>query len=145
MPLDNIHNVLRDDLLGISKQCESLWKDIAQFVSIVSTLPAGMVKLRLTTMTYHIMTEAQKLSKQHHGKGYVFIMINNIAFGIHWVEKEYSAEDKEDFRRRGYLIVSPEAMAKVAEQLSEKVDSGQLTEAVIWLNQYELFIINDWA
>lgn len=143
MPLDNIHNVLRDDLLGISKQCESLRKDIAQFVSIVSTLPAEMVKLRLTTMTYHIMTEAQKLSKQHHGKGYVFIMISNIAFGIHWAEKEYSAEDKEDFRRRGYLIVSPEAMAKAAEQLSEKVDSGQLTEAVIWLNRYELFIIND--
>lgn len=145
MPLDNIHNVLRDDLLGISKQCESLRKDIAQFVSIVSTLPAEMVKLRLMTMTLHIMTQAQNLSKQHPGMGYVFIMAGKVSFGIYWVEKEYSAEDKEDFRRRGYLIVSPEAMAEVAKQLSERVDSGQLTEAVNWLNRYEPFLKNDWA
>lgn len=93
-------------------------------------------------MTVRIMTEAQKLSKQHHGQGYVNIMINNMICGIYWMETEFSVDSKENLRRQGYLIISPEAMADVAKQLSEEVDSGQLAKAVTWLNRYELFTIN---
>jgi len=141
--LDDMYQVLHHDLLEINRQCEGLRQDIVEFVTIVSTLPAQMVKLRLTVMTYNIVIQVRNLLKQHHGNGYVFVMMNDTGLGIYWVEKEYSAEDKENFKRHGYLITSPEAMGKVAEQLSEKVDSGELAEAVDWLKRYEPFLRND--
>ena len=140
-PLTGIHELLQHDLLEISKRCQTLRQDIAYFANIVSILPAEMVKVRLYSMACQIMIQAQNLSEQHHGNGCVFIVMDNMAFVTYWAEEEYSAEDKEDFKRRGYHIVSPETIAEVAEVLSEKVDFGQLAEAVGWINRYEPFLL----
>jgi len=140
--MHGIHEVLQHDLLEISKRCQTLQQEITEFANIVSKLPAAMVRLRLKTMARQIMIQAMNLSEQHHGDGYVFVMIGHRVLGIHWAKKEYSAKTKEDLRRQGYLITSAETMEKVAEELSEKVDSGELAEAVDWINRYEPFLEN---
>ena len=142
-PPADIHEVLQLDLLEINKRCQTLRQDIAEFGNIVSILPAQMVKLRLMATTCHVMIQAHNLYKQHNGNGHVFIMMSNVGFGIYWAEEEYSAEDKEYFKRRGYLIISPETIVKVVEELSAKVDSGQLVESVWWINLYEPFLGNN--
>ena len=142
-PLADIHEVLQHDLLEIKKQCQTLRQEIAEFANILLTSPAEMLKLRLEAMLLQIMIQAHNLSEQHHGKGYVFVMMSDGGLVIRWAEKEYSAEDKEDFKSRGYHIVSPETVAKATEVLSEKVNSGQLAEAVGWINRYEPFLANN--
>ena len=142
-PLDEVYEVLHQVLLETNRQWEAMRHDMNEFISIVSKLPAEMVKLRLTAMTFHILTRARSLRKQHNDRGYVFIMMSNIIIGIYWAENEYSAEDKEHFRRRGYLIISPEAMGTVIERFIDQVDSGQLAEAVDWVNRYEPFLRKD--
>jgi len=135
--LDEGCEALHQTLLEAAKQCESMHHDIDEFISLVSTLPLGMVKLRLTAMTYQIMMQALHLRKQHDDKGTVFIMMSGGVLSVRWAEQEYTAEGKNRLESRGLLIVSPEEIFMLTKQLGEKVDAGQLAEAVDWINRYE--------
>jgi len=142
-PMYDIHEVLRHSLLEINNRCHSLRQDIAAFVNIVSTLPAEMVKVRLSAMVSQIMMQTSRLHNRQNEKGVVFVMMSHMVLSVHWTEKEFSIEAKEDFKRRGYLIISPEGIAKVVEHLSDGIDSGQYAEAVEWINRYEPSLVLD--
>ena len=140
-PMNGIHEVLRNSLLEINNRCQSLRQDIAAFVNIVSTEPAAMVKIRLSVMSIQITMQASRLHNMHDEKGVVYVMMTNTVLGVYWAEKEFSIEKvKEDLKKKGYLILSLETIAKVFEHLADRIDSGQPTEAVEWINQYEPFL-----
>ena len=142
-PMYDIHEVLRHSLLEINNRCHSLRQDIAAFVNIVSTLPASMMKVRLSVMSLQITMQTSRLHNGHDEKGVVFVMMTDTLLSIHWTEKELSIKAKEDFKRRGHLILSQEEIAKVVEHLAGGIDSGQCAEAVEWINRYEPSLVLD--
>jgi len=141
--LDDIYEVLRHNLLEISSQCENLRQSIEEFAATVSTYPATMVKVRLRLITVQILHRVCSLLIEHNGKGYVCITQSNILLGVHWVEEEFPPEYKDDFRKRGHLILSPEEITELTNKLAEKVDSGQFAQAVDWINRYEPSVSNN--
>ena len=138
-----IHEVFHHSLLEINNQCQSLRQGIAAFVNSVSTLPAAMVKIRLSVMSLQISMQTSCLHNRHDEKGVVYVMMTDTLLSVHWAEKEFSIEAKENLKRDGHLILSQEEIAKVVENLSGKIDSGQCAEAVEWINQYEPFLVLD--
>lgn len=142
-PLDEVYEVLHQVLLETNRQWEAMRHDMNEFISIVSKLPAAMVKVRLTTIACQIMIQTSFLRKQHGEKGYVFVMVSSIVLGVHWAEKEYSTEDKNWFKSRGSLIVSPETICIVVEHFIDQIDSGQWAKAVEWINRYEPSVVYD--
>ncbi len=140
-PMYGIHEVLRHSLLEINNQCQGLRQDLAAFVNSVSTLPAAMVKVRLSVMSLQISMLTSRLHNMHDEKGVVFVMMTDTVLSVQWAEKEFSIEKaKENLRMAGYLTLSPEEITKVVEHLSDGIDSGQFAEAVEWINQYEPFL-----
>ncbi len=134
---NSIQEVLYHSLMEINNQCQSLRQDIAEFVNSVSTLPAVMIKTRLSAMSIRIKTQASQLLYSHDWKGIVYVMMSDTLLGIYWAENEFPIENKEDLKRKGYWILSPEEIVKMVEQLLDKVDSGQCAEAVEWINRHE--------
>ena len=102
-----------------------------------------MVKKRLLAIDAQISFRLCSLLIEHDGKGHVYITKSDILLGVHWAEKEYSPEDKDYFRKRGRLILSPKEIIELTNKLSEKVDSGQFAQAVDWINRYEPSVINN--
>ncbi|MFC2040682.1 hypothetical protein ACFLTW_05930 [Chloroflexota bacterium] len=135
--MNGIQEVLCHSLLEINNQCQGLRKDIAEFVNNVSILPAAMVNIRLSVMSINISMLISQLYNSHDGKGVVYAMMSDALLRIYWAENEFPIEIKEDSKRKGYLILSPEEIAKMVEQLADGIDSGQFAEAVEWINQYE--------
>jgi len=140
-PMNGIQEVLRHSLLEINNRCQSLRQDIAEFANIASTSPAAMVKIRLSVMSKQITMQASRLHNSHEGEGIVFAMMSDTDLSVHWTEKELSIKGKENLKMRGYLILSPEEIAKVIEHLAEGVDSGQCAKAVEWLSRYEASLV----
>jgi len=134
--MNGIQEELRRSLLEINNQCQSLRQDIAAFVNSVSTLPAAMVKARLSAMSLQINTQILRQEE----KGVVFVMMTDTVLSVQWAEKELSIKDKEDLKMGGYLTLSPEEITKIVEHLADKIDSGQSAEAVEWINRYEPFL-----
>ena len=134
--MNGIQEELRRSLLEINNQCQSLRQDIAAFVNSVSTLPAAMVKARLSAMSLQINTQILRNEE----KGVVFVMMTDTVLSVQWAEKELSIKDKEDLKIGGYLTLSPEEITKIVEHLADRIDSGQSAEAVEWINQYEPFL-----
>lgn len=134
--MNGIQKELRRSLLEINNQCQSLRQDIAAFVNSVSTLPAAMVKARLSAMSLQIKTQILRQEE----KGVVFVMMTDTVLSVQWAEKELSIKDKEDLKMGGYLTLSPEEITKIVEHLADRIDSGQSAEAVEWINQYEPFL-----
>ena len=134
--MNGIQEVLHHSLLEINNQCQSLRQDIAVFVNSVSTLPAAMVKARLSAMSLQIKTQILRNEE----KGVVFVMMTDTVLSVQWAERGLSIKDKENLKMGGYLALSPEEITKVIEYLAERIDSGQLAEAVEWINQYEPFL-----
>ena len=64
-------------------------------------------------------------------------MMSNTVLTIQWIEKELSIKGKGDYKISGYLTLSLEEIAKVFEDLADRIDSGQFAEAVEWTNRYE--------
>ena len=141
--LDDICEVLRHNLLEISSQCENLRQSIEEFAATVSTYPATMVKVRLRLITVQILHRVCSLLIEHNGKGYVFLMKSDALLSVRWAEKEFPPESKDDFRKRGSLILSPEEITELTNKLAEKVDSGQFAQAVDWINRYEPSFANN--
>ncbi len=142
--MNGINEVLRHNLLEINNQCQSLRQDIAEFVNIMSTLPAEMVKTRLSAMSILIEMQTSRLHDRHGEEGVVYFMMTDTLLSAQWAGKEFSIEKaKETLGREGYRILSPEEIVKMVEQLLDKVDSGQFAEAVEWINQYEPFLAFD--
>lgn len=134
--MNSIQEVLRHSLLEINNQCQSLRQSIAVFVNSVSTLPAAMVKARLSAMSLQIKTQILR----HEEKGVVFVMMTDTVLSVQWAEKELSIKDKENLKMGGYLTLSAEEIIKIVEHLADGVDSGQFAEAVEWISQYEPFL-----
>jgi len=141
--LDDICEVLRHNLLEIRSQCENLVQSIEEFAATVSTYPATMVKVRLGLITVQILGRACSLLIEHNGKGCVFLMKSDALLSVRWAEKEFPPESKDNFRKRGSLILSPEEIADLTNKLAEKVNSGQFAQAVDWINRYEPSVTND--
>ena len=142
-PMYGIHEVLRHSLLEINNRCQSLWQDMTKFVHDVSTVPAAMVKIRLSRMSLRITMQTSRLYYRHEGKGVVLVIMTDTELSVHWVEKEFSIEAKEDLKRKGFPLLSPEEILKMIELLSDGVDSEQCAEAVEWINQYEPSLVLD--
>ncbi len=138
--MNGIQEVLCRSLLDINNQCQDLRQDIADFVNIVSTEPAAMMKVRLSLMSLQITMQASSLHNSHEWEGIVFVMMSDTGLSVYWAEKELSIKGKEDLKTRGYLILSPEEIVKKIDYLANRIDSGQLVEAVEWINQYEPFL-----
>ena len=138
--MNGIQEVLRRSLLDINNQCQGLRQDITEFVNNVLTSPAAMVKIRLSVISIQITMQASNLYNSHDMEGIVFAMLSDTDLSVHWSEKKLSIKGKENLKMRGYLILSLEEIAKVIEHLANRIDSGQLAEAVEWINQYEPFL-----
>ncbi len=141
--LDDICEVLRHNLLEISSQCENLRQSIEDFATTVLTSPATMVKIRLGVITVQILRRVCSLLIEHNGKGYVFLMKSDALLSVRWAEKEFPLKDKDGFRKRGHLILSPKEITELTNKLAEKVDSGQFAQAVDWINRYEPSFTNN--
>jgi hypothetical protein len=87
--------------------------------------------------------QTSSLHNSHEGEGVIFVMMTDMDLSVHWAEKELSVKGKENLKMRGYLILSPEEVVKAIEHLAEKIDSGQLAEAVEWINRYETSLVLD--
>jgi len=131
-----IQEVLHHSLLEINNHCQGLRQELAEFTNSVSTLPAAMVKSRLSAMSLQIKTQILRQEE----KGVVFVMMTDTVLSVQWAEKELSIKDKEDLKMGGYLTLSPEEITKIVEHLADKIDSGQSAEAVEWINRYEPFL-----
>ena len=138
-----IHEVLSNSLLEISNRYQSLRQYMAEFVNIVSTIPAAMVKVRLSVMSIKITMQASDLHNKHDEKGVLFVMMSDTVLSVHWAEEELSIKAKENLKKDGHLILSLEEIAKVVEHLADMIDSGQCAEAVEWINQYEASLVVD--
>ena len=139
--MDDIYRMLCHSLLEIDSQCQGLRQGIAVFVNSVSTSPAAMIKTRLYAMSLQISMQISGLHNSHDEKGIVYVMMTDTVLGVYWADKEFSIEAvKEDLKKKGYLILSLEEIAKVIEHLADRIDSGQPAEAVEWINQYEPFL-----
>ncbi len=138
--MNGIQEVLHHSLLEINNQCQSLRQDIAEFVHSVSTVPAAMVKIRLSLMSISISMLTSHLHNKHDGKGVEFVMMTDTVLSVQWAEKELSIEDKENYKVAGYLTLSLEEITKLVEHLVDGIDSGQSAEAVEWINRYEPFL-----
>jgi len=141
--LDDIYEVLRHNLLEISSQCENLRQSIEEFAATVSTYSATMVKVRLRLITVQILHRVCSLLMDHNKKGVVVVMMSHMALSVHWAEKEFPLESKDDLRKRCYLILSPKEITELTNKLAEKVDSGQFAQAVDWINRYEPSFTNN--
>lgn len=139
--MNGIQEVLHHSLLEINNQCQSLRQGIAAFVNSVSTLPAAMIKTRLSAMSLQISMQTSRLHNMHDEKGVVYAMMTDTLLSVYWAGKGFSIEAaKEDLKRQGYLILSLEELAKVVEHLADGIDSGQYAEAVEWINRYEPYL-----
>lgn len=141
--LNQICEVLHNSLLDINSQCENLKQSIQEFGTTVSFLPVIMIRKRLLLINIQICIRFCSLTAEHGGKGYVFVIKSDILLGVYWVEKEFSPEDKNDFSKRGELILSMKEISDLINKLSEQVDSGQFAEAVDWINRYEPSFTNN--
>ncbi len=135
-----IYEMLCHSLREIDNQYQGLRQGMAVFVNSVSTLPASMVKIRLSVMSINISMLTSHLHNEHDGKGVEFVMMTDTVLSVQWAEKELSIEDKKNFKIAGYLTLSLEEIAKVIEHLADRIDSGQSAEAVEWINRYEPFL-----
>lgn len=132
----DIYEMLCHSLRETDNQYQGLRQDLAEFVNSVSTLPAAMVKARLSAMSLQIKTQILRQEE----KGVVFVMMTDTVLSVQWAEKELSIKDKENLKMGGYLALSPEEIIKIVEHLADRIDSGQPAEAVEWINQYEPFL-----
>ncbi len=142
-PMHSIYEVLHHSLLEINNRCQDLRQDMAVFVNSVSTLPAAMVKVRLSVMSLQTTMQASRLHNSHEEKGVVFVMMSDTGLSVHWSEKELSLKGKENLKMRGYLILSLEEIVKMIDHLSDGIDSGQCAQAVEWINRYETSLVLD--
>lgn len=141
--MNGMQEELRRSLLEINNQCQDLRQDIAVFVNSVSTLPAAMIKIRLSVMSIQIKEQTSKLHTTHDWKGVVYAMMTDTLLKFYWAEKEFPIKVKEDLKRKGYLVLSTEEIVKMIEHLSDGIDSGQCAEAVEWINRYESSLVLD--
>lgn len=135
--------VLHQELSAARAQCEAIRYELNYFAAYASNSPLAIVKIRLTLITLQIMTWTASLYAHHGGKGHVFVMVSANVLGVYWVEEEYSAEVKNRFKDRGWLIVSPEEVELEVDQFINQVESGQWADAVHWLNQYGSSLISE--
>ena len=132
----DIYKMLCHSLRETDNQCQGLRQDLAEFANNVSTLPAAMVKIRLSVMSLQI--KAHILRQEE--KGVVFVMMTDTVLSVQWAENELTIESKEICKMDRYLTLSLEEIAKVVEHLADGIDSGQWAEAVEWINRYEPFL-----
>ena len=141
--LNDIYEIFRGKLLELNSQSKHLEKNIEEFADTVLFLPAIMVKKRLLLIEEQILLRSDSLVAEHNGKGWVFVMKSDKLLSVYWFEKEFPPKDKDDFRKRGNLILSMEEITELIDKLLNKVDSGQFAEAGNWVNRYEPSFINN--
>lgn len=141
--LDDVCEIFRGKLLEMNSQSKHLEKNIEEFADTVLFLPAIMVKKRLLLIGEQILLRSSSLMAEHSGKGWVFVIKSNILLRVYWEQNEYSPKVKDNFKKRGLVILTPVELMELIAKLSKKVDSGQFAEAVDWLNRYEPSFTDD--
>ena len=141
--LDGMCRALQQALSETSRQGKAILERVDKFTTNISVFPLTMVQLRLQLIAGQIMVWALSLYVHHDNKGVVFVIRMETGMGVYWSETEYSDEDKDWFKARGSLIVSPEGVNEEIDQLIDGLESGHWSKALDWIHRYEGNLVSD--
>ena len=123
-------------LHDVSNECRSFSLELRKFNQRTSE-GAEQLKLVLAGIVNEIKRSEKSLYLQHGGIGYVFL-ITGIDSGMmmYWMESKDIVADKHVFDDKGRTIVSISEVLNTIAGLLEKLDLGNLAEAITWINNY---------
>ena len=123
-------------LHDVSSECWSFSLELKKLNQCTSEA-AEQLKLVLTGIVSEIKRLEKSLYLQHGGIGYVFLFTGiNGEMAMHWVGSKDIVADKYRFRNEGWTVVSISEVLNIIDGLLEKLDLGNLAEAITWINNY---------
>jgi len=123
-------------LNDVSSECRSFSLELKEFHQCTSE-GAKQLKLVLMGIVNKIQHSEESLYLQHDRIGYVFLFMGlNGEMTMHWVGREDIVADRYRFRNKGWTVVSVNEVLVTISGLLEKLDSGNLAEAITWINSY---------
>ena len=129
---------LEQMLQDVSSECRSFSLELKKLNQCTSEA-AEQLKLVLTGIVSEIKRLEKSLYLQHGGIGYVFLFMGiNDGMTMHWVARKDIVADKYRFRNEGWTVVSVREVLNIIVELLEKLDSGNLAEAIRWINNYRI-------
>ena len=123
-------------LHDVSNECRSFSLELKRFNQCTSE-SAKQLKLVLMGIVNEIKRLEKSLYLQHGGIGYVFLITGiNSEMTMHWVRRKDIVADKYVFHDKGRTVVSISEVLNIIARLLEKLDLGNLAEAIAWINNY---------
>jgi hypothetical protein len=87
------------------------------------------------------MVLVASLYLQHGGKGFVFIALTETTLGVHWENNDKLLTSGNPLAGGRLHLLSVEEGMAIFKGLENKVESGSFSEAVDWINHYEICIV----
>lgn len=134
--LANACRELEQLLNDVSSECRSFSLELKK-LNHCTREAVEQLKSVLVGIINEISRSEESLYLQHDGIGYVFFFIGiNGEMTMHWVGRKDIVDDKYRFRNEGWTVVSISEVLDIIDGLLEKLDLGNLAEAITWINKY---------
>lgn len=127
---------LKQLLNDVSSECRSFSLELKKFNYCMNE-GTEQLKSVLMGIINEISHSEESLYLQHDGIGYVFLFTRiNDGMTMHWVGRKDIVADRYRFRNEGWTVVSISEVLNTIAGLLEKLDLGNLAEAITWINYY---------
>ena len=133
---------LTQTLFHVSERCQVFRHTLEEFNAIMSSVPLATIGNQLQRIIRQIRQWTELLYSRNSGKGLVYVKMSKTDAAIYWEEK-YSAQDKEWWKARGAMVLSPDQVITLTEALINKLKAGDMAGAVFWIHYWESCLVYD--
>jgi hypothetical protein len=132
---------LEDRIHQADQKCHDILKELSRFEDHVYSEPLDWIKLRLQFITLQIMNLTVSLYKEHGEKGFVFVVLTKTALGVYWDKNKKFFRSRSSLNDGDMQIMSIEEGMAILTKLKNKVESGNFSEVIQWINQHAICIV----
>lgn len=118
-------------------ECQAILASLSDYKGYAELYVISNLVKKLLILDQLVLSETNRLYKEHQGKGYVCVFLNERDGLVpYWVEDEKLIADKARWASYGSIVTSPEATLYFIRQLGEHFESDDWPTVVDWLRKY---------
>jgi hypothetical protein len=135
----NTCNKIESELLQVKSKCQVMLQELTNFNDLTIHSLHIWTLSRLSYLALKIKTLEASLYLQHANAGLVYATLNEAFITVRWTEYTELLENKDLYKGGNTSFVSINNCFGIIGDLKSKVESGNLTEAIIWLNNHPVY------
>jgi len=133
---------LNQTLIQVSQRCQATHHTLEEFSAAMSAVPLALLGEQLRRIISQIRQWTELLYSRNSGKGFVYVKMTKTEPTVIWEEK-HSAQDKEWWKARGAMVLSPDQVITLTEALINQFKPDHMADAVFWIHYWESCLVYD--